>query len=260
MNILLTNEDGVHSPGIAEIARVLMEKHRVWIVAPSGERSACGHSITMNVPLFVKKKVLPGLENVPAWAVSGTPADTVKIGIEAVVQEKVDLVISGINLGANLGADIFYSGTLSAAIEAAVLGRKGLAVSLEMKGADSLQYLPGAARCAALFLEQIDVRRDIAQVINLNVPAMPFEEIKGFKCGRQGEMRWEDHYEKRVDPRGREYYWLTGKLMGPFAPDTDSAIVKDGYASVTPLHCDLTNYGELEQIKCNFSNLKLHSG
>lgn len=258
MNILLTNDDGVHSPGIAEMARTLAEKHRVWIVAPSGERSAIGHAITMNLPLFAKRKTLPGLEQVPTWAVSGTPADTVKLGLRAIVQEKIDLVISGINLGANLGSDVFYSGTISAAMEAAFLGYKGFAVSMEIKNPDSLQYLCGAAKCAKVLLEQIDVSCDIAQVINLNVPAVPFDEIRGFKCGRQGDMQWDDHYEKRTDPRGREYYWLTGQTMGRPGEDTDAAIMLSGYAAITPLHCDLTDWGQMEDRKCNFNNLKLH--
>jgi 5'-nucleotidase len=258
MNILLTNDDGVHSPGIAELARALAEKHKVWIVAPSGERSASGHSITMNLPLFAKRKTLPGLENVPTWAVSGTPADTVKLGINAIVQEKVDLVISGINLGANLGSDIFYSGTFSAAMEAALLGYKGIAVSLDIKDADSVQYLSSAAKCAGLILQNMDVQRDITQVMNINVPAIPFAEIKGFKCGRQGSVQYDDHYEKRTDPRGREYYWLTGKLTSNTGEDTDAGIMRAGYAAITPLQCDLTDYRQISQIKCNFENLKLH--
>ena len=258
MNILLTNDDGVHSPGIAALASVLAAEHRVWIVAPSSERSAVGHAITMHMPLFAKQKVLPGLEHVPTWSVSGTPADTVKLGLRALIEEKIDLVIAGINIGANMGSDIFYSGTISAAMEAAFMGYRGIAVSLEMKSADSLLHMSGAAKCVQAFLAQTNVDRDVSRVININVPALPFEEIRGFRCGRQGAMQFDDWYEKRTDPRGREYYWLTGKLVGGDAPDTDAGIVAAGYVALTPLHADLTDRAQMEQLKCNFENMKLH--
>jgi 5'-nucleotidase len=259
MNILLTNDDGVHSPGIGKLAEHLSRDHKVWIVAPGGERSASGHSITMNLPLFAKKITLPGLEHIPAYKVSGTPADSVKLGLRAIVQEKIDLVVSGINLGSNLGSDILCSGTTSAAMEAAVLGRKGLAASLQLNDMSSVHFLPDAAKCVGLFLSQIDVDRDIRQVINMNIPSIPFDEIKGFKFAQQGEMQYDEQYEKRTDPRGREYYWLAGGYVGDqTGRETDSTILREGYVALTPLKCDLTDFDHLESLKCNLDNLKLH--
>ena len=259
MNILLTNDDGVHSPGIEKLAKQLKEKHKIWIVAPSGERSASGHSITMNLPLFAKKIKLAGLEDLPAYKVSGTPADSVKLGLRAIVKEQIDLVVSGINLGSNLGSDIFCSGTTSAALEAAVLGMKGLAVSLEMRDISSMDYLADAAKCVDLFLSQIDIEKDVRQVINMNIPAIPFDEIKGFRFGRQGEMQYDEKYEKRTDPRGREYYWLAGGFVGDKKGNvTDSTILREGYVALTPLKCDLTDFEHMESMKCNLENLKLH--
>ena len=260
MNILITNDDGVHSPGIAALAARLARNHKVWIVAPSGERSASGHSITMNLPLFAKKLVLAGMEDIPAYSVSGTPADSVKLGIRAIVKEKIDLVVSGINLGSNLGSDIFCSGTTSAALEAAVMGYKAIAASLQMKGLASMDLLGDAAKCVELFLSQVDVELDIKQVINMNIPAIPFDQIKGFQFGRQGEVQYDEVYEKRTDPRGREYYWLAGGFIGDQSQeDTDSNIMTEGYIALTPLQCDLTDYKQMDVLKCNFKNLKLHN-
>jgi 5'-nucleotidase len=259
MNILLTNDDGVYSPGIAKLAAQLSENHNVWIVAPSGERSASGHAITMNLPLFVKKVKLPGLEHTPAYSVSGTPADSVKLGLRAIVTEPIDLVVSGINLGLNLGSDIFPSGTTSAAMEAAVMGYKGLAVSMQMKDISSVDFLVDAARCVELLLSQIDIQKDIRHVVNMNVPALPFEKIRGFRAAKQGKMQYDERYEKRTDPRGREYYWLAGGFIGDRAKDdSDGAILNQGYVSLTPLQCDLTDFDQLESLKCNLKNLKLH--
>ena len=259
MNILLTNDDGVHSPGIAKLAKYLSSDHNVFIVAPSGERSASGHSITMHLPLFVKKVVLSGLEDIPTYSVSGTPADSVKLGLRAIIKEPIDLVVSGINLGLNLGADIFCSGTTSAAMEAAMMGYKGLAASLQMKGISSMELLSDAAKCVGLFLSQIDIQKDVRHVINMNVPAIPFEEIRGFKLAKQGKVQYDEKYERRIDPRGREYYWLAGGFIGDRTKEeTDSTILNEGYISLTPLQCDLTDYPQLEALKCNLKNLKLH--
>lgn len=257
MNILLTNDDGVYSPGLKELAFVLAGEHRLWIVAPSGERSAVGHAITMNMPLFAKQKILAGLENVPAWSISGTPADSVKLGLRALIQEKIELVIAGINIGANMGSDIFYSGTISAAMEAVILGYRGVAVSMEMKDAGSIGHMRDAAKCVRAFLES-GVLQDATRVINMNVPALPFEKIKGFRYGCQGGIQYDDWYEKRTDPRGREYYWIAGKLKAECSPDTDAGVVAAGYAALTPLQADLTDRRELESFKCNLENIKLH--
>ena len=259
MNILLTNDDGVHSPGIAKLAEGLKKDHAIWIAAPSGERSASGHAITMHLPLFAKKIRLAGLEDIPAYSISGTPADSVKLGLRAIVKERIDLVVSGINLGSNLGSDIFCSGTTSAALEAAVMGHKGLAVSLRMIDMTSVDFLADAAKCVRLFLSQIDLKKDVKQAINMNIPAVPFDQIKGFKFGRQGEMQYDEQYEKRTDPRGREYYWLAGGFIGDRPGDeTDSAVLSEDYVALTPLKCDLTDYQQMESLKCNLENLKLH--
>lgn len=260
MNILLTNDDGVHAMGIAKLAAALSKEHRVLIVAPSGERSASGHAITMNLPLFVREVKLPGLDHVPAHAVSGTPADSVKLGLRVVADFPIDLVVSGINIGSNLGSDIFCSGTASAAMEAAVMGYKAIAVSLAVQNIEELAYLDDAAKVMYGLIRQIDVKNDIDQVLNVNIPAMPIDEMKGYRVAPQGKVQYDEHYEKRTDPRGREYYWLSGGYIGDRTEEeTDSTILSQGYIAVTPLRCDLTDERHMESKKSKLESLQLRS-
>lgn len=237
MNILLVNDDGIESPAARLLAKKLGREHHVIAVLPDGNRSAVGHGITMRVPLLVRELEIEGCEK--AYAVSGTPADCTRLGVAPLMgdQMPIDLVISGPNLGYNVSFDILYSGTAAGAIEGAMWGKKSIAVSAPPQA--------DFDTVTDVFLEllaQLDVEHDIHHLLNVNIPALPREEIKGVKWVRQGTFhQWSDHYDHRVSPFGQQYYWLDGDENHIPAAETDSYAVQEGYVSITPLSFDLTD-------------------
>ncbi len=247
MKILVTNDDGIHSRGIAELARALSEIAEVHVVAPLTEQSAVGHSITMKIPLrvhrYFKGDVFFG------YAVEGTPADCVKMGIKNILHEEPDLVISGINNGSNAAINVIYSGTVSAAREAAIMNIPSFAVSVNSHNVKDFTY---AAKIAKKFA-QIVLEEGLPSgtLLNINVPDLPESEIKGIKVTRQSMTRWDDHYEERIDPYGKKYYWLTGQMdeKNDESEDYDHYALKAGYVSVTPIHFDLTDYDTYNKYK-----------
>lgn len=242
MHILLTNDDGYHAPGIQTLYRALAAKtnHEISVVAPEGQRSATGHSITLFHPLFVTEHSLQG--NNKGIMVSGTPSDCVKIAIQGELIPKPDLLISGINRGPNLGTDIFYSGTVSAAMEGVLLGIPALAVSLA--SFEFADFEP-AADFIATELERILSLLDEG-LMNINFPGIHQTEWKGTRVTRLGKAVYENVFERRVDPHGRTYYWQGGNLTPDVAEDTDLSAIQDGYVSITPMHSDLTDYKRLK--------------
>lgn len=238
MHILLTNDDGYDAPGIQSLYQALKAQtnHQISIVAPDGQRSATGHSITLFQPLFYTEHLLEG--NLKGYAVSGTPSDCVKIAIQGELVPKPDLLISGINHGANLGTDVFYSGTVSAAIEGVLLGVPSLAVSLA--SLESEDYEPAAA----YLVEQLDfiVQNHQNGLININFPEKPHSEWLGVKVTKLGKAVYENVFERRVDPRGRTYYWQCGNLANDEESESDLNAIQSGYISFTPMRTDLTEY------------------
>jgi 5'-nucleotidase len=248
LNILLTNDDGIYAPGLAALYRELQRVGEVRVVAPESEQSAVGHAISLITPLRVKEVSING--GVEGWAVSGTPADCVKIALAELLPEPPELVVSGINLGPNVGINVLYSGTVSAATEAAILGVKGVAFSLNSydKNAD----FAAAAHLAAHLLERLrDWSRYTNGVcLNVNLPDLPRDEIKGVRVTRQDTGLLLEHFERRVDPRRHVYYWLAEINERPeLDPDTDYGALAQGYVSVTPIQYDLTNYRSLNDLK-----------
>ncbi len=246
--ILLTNDDGIFAPGIDAIRQELeqIDGLEVWAVAPDRERSASGHAITMHRPLFAQEVEIPGA-NSPCYAVSGTPADSAKLAIDGLLPRRPDLVISGINRGANLGTDIFYSGTVSAALEGPILGIPAIASSLDSW--TSRDYRAAAQFTVRLALKVLEEGIPAGTLLNVNVPARPAGEIKGVRITKVGRRLYKDQWDKRKDPRGRTYYWLAGKLMEvDNDPDTDVRAVEEGYISVTPVQLDLTRYDQMERL------------
>jgi 5''/3''-nucleotidase SurE len=242
MHILLTNDDGYEAPGIQTLCSTLKSrtKHEISIFAPEGQRSATGHSITLFQPLFLTERLNNG--KLEGYSVSGTPSDCVKIAIQGGLIAKPDLVISGINRGSNLGTDVFYSGTVSAAMEGVLLGIPSLAVSLS--GYDFLDFEP-----AAVFLA--DHLDDIVQhhqegLVNINIPGKPSSEWRGIKVTRLGKAIYENVFERRVDPRGRTYYWQAGNLAQDLEADTDLRAIQEDFISLTPMHSDLTDFRSLQ--------------
>ncbi len=250
MIVLLTNDDGVNAEGLRALLAAFGRRRdwKVYVAAPDRERSASGHAITMHQPLRVDA-ISPDEQRCNSmWAVSGTPADCTKLAVAALMSDPPDVVVSGINRGPNMGTDVFYSGTVSAAVEAAMLGLPAMAVSLS--GFENLDYSFAAefsVKLARLVAEH-GMPKD--SVLNVNVPALPYEDIAGVAVTRLGASRFRDFFEKRVDPRGRAYYWLTGELQAvDNDPTTDVGALRANMVSVTPIHLDLTHHTLLSELK-----------
>lgn len=246
MEVLLTNDDGINAEGLYELYRCLKETVKVHIVAPDAERSAVGHAITLSDPLRVTEIKRDG--SFFGYAVSGTPADCVKIAVRSLLGKRPDIVISGINTGPNTGISVLYSGTVSAATEAALLGIPSLAVSLAT-------YTQPDFRFAADFIKKLIplvIKNSLppGTLLNINIPAVPPEQIKGVAITTQSKSRFIEEFHKRIDPRGHTYYWLGGEmeLLGDNTGSDDEAI-KQNKISITPLHFDLTDYQCLEQLR-----------
>jgi len=258
-HILITNDDGIYAEGIQRLSQCLYENnnYRITIVAPDRERSAVGHAITMHRPLLVDEISYLHNPELKGYSVNGTPSDCVKLAIEAILNDKPDLVISGINRGSNLGTDVLYSGTVSAAVEGLIMGIPSIAISLTGSGSsDSFDY---AARFVCrLFPLLLEAELPAATLININVPTA-VEMIKGVRATKLGNRRYRNAFEKRIDPRGRTYYWLAGELIDDDHEDedTDTRAVREGYISVTPIHFPLTNLNILPALKTVLEKMNL---
>ena len=238
MRVLLTNDDGVVAPGLMALAREMSRAAEAFVVAPEQERSATSHAITLHKPLRVTR-VAAAETGLPTWSTNGTPADCVVLAVLDLLGSPPDVVVSGINAGANLGMDMIYSGTVSAAVEAALFGISAVAISVA--GFENMHWEP-AARFATRLVQEI-ARRGLPQdsFLNVNVPNRPVSELTGVEVTRQSSRRYVNRLEKRADPRGRDYYWLTGSVEdGDSAPGTDVRAVAEGRISVTPLRLDMT--------------------
>ncbi len=238
MDILLTNDDGIWSSGLRTLDKTLRQAgHTVTVVAPLTEQSAVGHAVTLSTPLRLKKVQ----ENkFKGYGVSGTPVDCVKIALGTVLSFKPDLLISGINNGANVGVDILYSGTVAAATEAALFGVPALAVSIDHFNPTDLSEQ--ADFTANFLLKQDWSKLPKRRVLNLNFPNCAIQQSLGLKICPQTQAIYEDWYEKRIDPRGRSYYWLCGEILPEnLEPDTDRTLLTKGYITLTPLKFDFTD-------------------
>jgi 5'-nucleotidase len=262
MNILVSNDDGIFALGMRSLANSLAAAgHQVTVVCPDRERSATGHGLTMHKPIRAEMIESVFQANVVAWSCSGTPADCVKLGLGALMATPPDVVVSGINHGANLGTDVVYSGTVSAAMEGVMEGIPAIAVSLTSFTQNSFD--PAAAFVCDLLADSERFPLGAPLLLNINVPAVAAAEIKGAKITRQGIRRYFDQFEKRVDPRGKTYYWLAGEAVEEVedplpsqgwppalktslaAIPTDVQAIRDRYISVTPLQYNLTAVGDL---------------
>lgn len=250
MKILISNDDGIYANGIKCLTEHISKNHEVYVIAPNTERSAAGHSITLNSPLRVQE-LEPMYGAKKCWAVSGTPGDCVKIGINAILEshEKPDIVISGINHGPNLGHDIIYSGTVSCAIEAAMMNIPSVAVSLNSYKPDFEDF-----NFAAEFIEGLIPKLDKFKfpeksILNINVPGIPKEDITGIVVTEMGGRMFTDNYEKRVDPRGKVYYWMAGKLSKEEEPPTtDIYAIRENKISISPLTFNLTHSQSIDEL------------
>jgi len=244
--ILVSNDDGIYSEGIIALREAMIEIGEVYVYAPHKQQSAVGHAITTHLPLRVNPYYMNG--EFFGYAVTGTPADCVKLAVTTHMKEKPDLIVSGINHGSNAAINVIYSGTVSAATEGTILGIPSIAFSLTTYVDFDFTYSKKVAKIIARAVLNNGLPPGV--LLNVNIPPVSEDKIKGIKVTKQGKSRWNDYFERRVDPQQREYYWLTG-TMNSFEDDEDSDIraIQENYVSVTPIQFDLTAYDFLEKLK-----------
>ncbi len=242
MLILLTNDDGIYAPGLRALRPELRQLGEVVVVAPAAEQSAVGPSVTLTTPLVVQE-VQDEEQRPLGWAVEGRPADCVKLALRELLEEPPDVLVSGLNAGSNAGINVLYSGTVAAAIEGAFFRHTSIAVSLEYTRPKPLDF-PRAAAMGRQVVEQI-LRHPQAKggLFNVNIPSLDRGPVRGIKVVPQNVAPYTEKYDRRVDPRGRVYFWTTPDFCCPDPhPDTDVTALAEGYITVTPLHFDLTRH------------------
>lgn len=248
MHILVSNDDGVNAPGIAALAEAMLPFGKVTVVAPKENQSATGHRKTMHKPLRITRVPFP-VEGVEAYATSDSPSDSVAVALLGFIKEPIDLVVSGINRGANQGQDLTYSGTVSAAFEAIIWHKPAIAFSL-LDFSEDADY--SAAAAVARQVVKLGLWRHMPPLtmLNVNVPRLPLDQIKGFKIVRQGLREYNDELVTRTDPKGQPYYWIGGAApSGDTTQEgTDLWATASGYVSLTPIHLDLTNHTMLQEM------------
>ena len=238
--ILVSNDDGIRSEGILKLASALRRVGIVYVVAPDREKSAASHSLTLHRPLRVDEA------GPKMYAVDGTPTDCVTLALHGVMPVRPDRVVSGINKGGNMGEDVLYSGTVSAAMEGTLLGIPSIAVSLAARSDFDFRQAAAFAATLARYVLKKGVPKDT--LLNVNVPAV--KNMKGYRVTTQGKRFFTDAVVEKLDPRGRKYYWIGGDLeRWEGGKDADFRAVQDGYISITPIHLDMTNHSSLEEIK-----------
>ncbi|MDA8100136.1 MAG: 5'/3'-nucleotidase SurE [Nitrospiraceae bacterium] len=240
--ILVTNDDGVYSPGIQILAKRLRELDRVVIVAPDRERSAAGHSMTLHRPLLIEQ-LKPDV-----YSVNGTPTDCVNIAVKGLLGETPKLVVSGINKGPNMGDDVTYSGTVAGAMEARILGIPSIAVSLAAR--ENFRFAEAAEVAVQIARHVLSEGEAEGTLLNVNVPNLPTSDIRGTSITRLGKRIYHQMTVERIDPRGKKYYWIGGgEPEWECAEGTDFDAIDKGRVSITPLHLDMTDYAAFGRIK-----------
>ena len=244
--ILVTNDDGITAPGLRKLIHVMNKIVEVVVVAPDSPQSGMGHAITISDTLYSKKeKIDDGPQT--EYSISGTPADCVKFAIREILDRKPDLCVSGINHGANSSINVIYSGTMSAAVEAGIEGIKSIGFSLLDYSWDA-DFKPCEKHIEKICLNMLKQKKSNL-ILNVNFPSN-LKEFKGIKVCRQAKGYWEDTYDKRISPLGKEYYWLTGNFVNQEnSEETDEWALSKGYVSVVPISYDMTSYEDLKKIK-----------
>jgi 5'-nucleotidase len=248
VRILLTNDDGIYAPGLRALLPELRKLGEVVVVAPATEQSAVGHSVTLTTPLVVQE-VLDEERRPMGWAVEGRPADCVKLALRELLSEPPDLIVSGLNAGSNAGINVLYSGTVAAAIEGAFFRRTSIACSLEYTKLKPLDF-PRGAELARRVIEQILAQQPPeGTLFNVNVPSPERGPIRGIRSVQQNVAAYVETYDRRIDPRGRMYFWANPDYRCPDPhPDSDVTALHEGWITVTPLRFDLTHPVLMEQM------------
>ncbi len=248
MRILLTNDDGIHAPGLRALRAELRKIGEVVVVAPATEQSAVGHSITLSTPLIVQQ-VFDDSKEFLGWAVEGRPADCVKLALLELLPEPPDLVVSGLNAGSNTGINVLYSGTVAAAIEASFFRQTSVACSQEVTRAAPPDLARGAGLARRVIEEVLSHRPGPGSLFNVNIPSPERGAVKGVKVLPQNAAPYSERFDRRIDPRGRVYFWSTPEFGCPEPhPDTDVTALAEGYITVTPLQFDLTHARQLAEM------------
>lgn len=250
--ILITNDDGVTAPGLTALVDAVKDLGKIVVIAPDKAQSGMGHAITIGLPLRMVKVNYFG-DNIEAYSCSGTPVDCVKLAVDKILHKKPDVCLSGVNHGANHSINVIYSGTMSAALEAAI-------ESIPSVGFSLLDYsleadFSGPKKYARLIVEQI-LEKPISKhlCLNVNFPAVSADELKGVKVCDQAYAKYEEDFDERVDPTGKKYYWLTGEFVNfDKSEDTDVWALNHNYVSIVPVQFDLTDYKMKEKLKNTFN-------
>ena len=246
MKILVTNDDGIFSSGIYELWEVAKEFGDVIMVAPSTQKSAVGHGITLADPIYVRE--VERDNGCRGFAVSGTPADCVKIGVKSILSSPPEIILSGINIGSNLGNNIIYSGTVAAAVEGAVLGIPSIAISIDSYNPVSFETSKVVVRKVIKFLLKNTIPN--GTLLNVNVPHCNPKDLKGYKITIKGRQYFNDSFDERIDPRGRPYYWMTGQMIdNDKTLEYDGFAVSNGYVSITPINLEMTNEDYIDELE-----------
>jgi len=246
--ILITNDDDITSPGIRSLVEAVKDLGKVVVVAPDKPQSGMGHAITIGSPLRMNRMHLFG--EIEAWQTSGTPVDCVKLAVDKILHRKPDICLSGINHGANHSINVIYSGTMSAAMEASIEGIPSIGFSLLDYRYDA-DFEPSKKivhQVVSAILQQKKLDKHL--LLNVNIPAVPYKEIKGIKICKQAYAKYEEEFDERLDPQGKKYFWLTGEFKNfDKAKDTDVWALQHNYVSMVPVQFDLTNYTLKKQLE-----------
>jgi 5'-nucleotidase len=246
--ILVTNDDGMFAPGIKALVEIAQEFGEIVVVAPDSPQSGQGHAITIEHPLRLNKvQVFQGID---AYECNGTPVDCVKLAKHILLKDrKIDLCLSGINHGSNASINIIYSGTMSAAMEASLEGIPSIGFSL-LDYSFEANFQASQPYLRSIVQDILTKGMEGTRLLNVNIPKLPYEQIKGIKVCRQSNGRWEEEFLQAKDPRGQPYYWLTGKFVyEDNGNDSDMEALQEGYISIVPSHHDLTKYEALQSLK-----------
>ncbi len=248
MRILLTNDDGIHAPGLRAMRAELKKLGEVVVVAPATEQSAVGHSITLSTPLIVQQ-VFDESKEFIGWAVEGRPADCVKLALLELLPESPNLVVSGLNAGANAGINVLYSGTVAAAIEGAFFRQVSVACSQDYTKATPPDFAAGAALARHVIEQILAHRPPPGSLFNVNLPSPERGPVRGVRAVPQNAAPYSERFDRRIDPRGRVYFCSTPEFGCPDPhPDTDVTALAEGYVTVTPLQFDLTHQRQLDEM------------
>ncbi len=248
--ILITNDDGITAPGIRNLVEAVKDLGKIIVVAPDKAQSGMGHAITIGHPLRMTKVEL--FEGVEAWQTSGTPVDCVKLAVDKILHGKPDLCLSGINHGANHSINVIYSGTMSAAMEASIESIPSIGFSL-LDNSIEADFTASRHYVKKIVSSLLQKKMDKHMLLNVNIPSIALELIKGVKICRQAYAKYEEDFEERKDPHGKKYYWLTGEFLNfDKGKDTDVWALENNYVSVVPVQFDLTNYKLKIQLEKNW--------